>query len=356
MHLQDVQRAIVYSYGLDFLDEEEAILLYDANNYKNPKFPYHEYERFDLDLLCDDESNAEFRFFKTELRTLCNQLGLPQTIQTPNRQCFSGIESLCVLLKRLTYPCHYSDLIPRFGRSVPDLANCFNFTLDFIYNRWGHLLSNFNQPFLSQQCLEEYCLKIAQSGAPLINCWGFIDGTVRQICRPGQDQKVCYNGHKRVHALKFQSILTPNGLIANLYGPVQGNRHDAGILRDAATLNELSQFSFDRRGEPLCIYGDPAYPLNVHLQMGFKAPVNPAQQQFNAEMSAVRVAVEWGFGKVIELFKFIDFKKNLKLHLSPVGKLYVVAVLLTNAHTCFYGSQVSDYFDEEAPALENYFQ
>ena len=31
---------------------------------------------------------------------------------------------------------------------------------------------------------------------------------------------VCYNGHKRVEALKFQAVVAPNGLIANLYGPV----------------------------------------------------------------------------------------------------------------------------------------
>ena len=29
-----------------------------------------------------------------------------------------------------------------------------------------------------------------------------------------------YNGHKRVHAIKFQSVASPNGLMANLYGPV----------------------------------------------------------------------------------------------------------------------------------------
>ena len=28
-----------------------------------------------------------------------------------------------------------------------------------------------------------------------------------------------YNGHKRVHAIKFQSVVAPNGLVANLYGP-----------------------------------------------------------------------------------------------------------------------------------------
>ena len=29
-----------------------------------------------------------------------------------------------------------------------------------------------------------------------------------------------YNGHKRVHLLKFQSLTVPSGLIANLFGPV----------------------------------------------------------------------------------------------------------------------------------------
>ena len=39
-------------------------------------------------------------------------------------------------------------------------------------------------------------------------------------CRPNEHQSTVYNGHKRVHALKFQSVTIPNGLIANLYGPV----------------------------------------------------------------------------------------------------------------------------------------
>ena len=47
-----------------------------------------------------------------------------------------------------------------------------------------------------------------------------VDGTVRPICRPGEMQRAVYNGHKRVHGLKFQSVALPNGLIANLFGPV----------------------------------------------------------------------------------------------------------------------------------------
>ena len=42
----------------------------------------------------------------------------------------------------------------------------------------------------------------------------------RAMGRTDEYQRIMYNGHKRVHALKFQSLALPNGLIGNLYGPV----------------------------------------------------------------------------------------------------------------------------------------
>ncbi|KAK3746634.1 hypothetical protein QZH41_012839 [Actinostola sp. cb2023] len=76
--------------------------------------------------------------------------------------------------------------------------------------------------------------------------------------------------HKRVHALTFQSIVIPNGIIANLYGPVEGRKHDSGMLADSEIYNnDLTRNSFDPNGNPLCVYGDPAYPLRSHLGMLF---------------------------------------------------------------------------------------
>jgi hypothetical protein len=43
---------------------------------------------------------------------------------------------------------------------------------------------------------------------------------VRPICRPGKYQRQVYNGHKRVHALKYQSVVAANGLIVHMHGPV----------------------------------------------------------------------------------------------------------------------------------------
>ena len=125
-----------------------------------------------------------------------------------------------MLLRRFAYPCSYSDMVPRFSKPVPVLSMATNTVLDYIYDTHGHLLTDWNPDLLSAQALEEYAQAISRKGSPLQNCFGFIDGTVRPVCRAGRHQRVLYNGHKRVHSLKFQSIALPNGLIGNLYGPV----------------------------------------------------------------------------------------------------------------------------------------
>ena len=44
-------------------------------------------------------------------------------------------------------------------------------------------------------------------------------------------------------------------------------------------------------------------------------------------------------------FKFLDFKINLKVQLSAVGKMYIVGTILKNARNCLYGSSTSSFFD-----------
>ncbi|CAN0313432.1 unnamed protein product, partial [Discosporangium mesarthrocarpum] len=68
-----------------------------------------------------------------------------------------------------------------------------------------------------------------------------------------------------------------------------------------------------------------------------------------------RVYVEWGYGKVCSLFAFLDHKKNLRLGLMLAGDIYKVGALLTNMHTCLYGSQTSEYFEQIPPPLKRYF-
>lgn len=97
-------------------------------------------------------------------------------------------------------------------------------------------------------------------GAAIPNCWAFIDGTAREMCRPGIDQEEYYSGHKRSHCLKYQSVLTPDGIIINLMGPWPGRRHDAGIFRESNLYQQLEENCVDPiANEQFVIYGDQAW-------------------------------------------------------------------------------------------------
>ena len=128
------------------------------------------------------------------------------------------------------------------------------------------------------------------------------------------------------------------------------------MLADSGLLHQLQLHAVSLLGQPMCIYGDPAYPLRVQLQAPYRnAVLTPDMQAFNTSMSQVRIAVEWLFGDIVNYFKFIDYKKNLKIGLSSVGKMYIVCAILRNALTCLYGNTTSEFFDCDPPTLADYF-
>ena len=240
----------------------------------------------------------------------------------------------------------------KFHRSKFELSLIISEVVDDIYNRFKHLVTDLH---LDLQTMESYASAISAKGSPIDTCIGFIDGTVRPICRPIDGQRLFYNGHKRVHALKFQSVTYPNGIIANMFGPVEGRRHDAYLLAESNLIEKLADLPRRADGVAYCLYGDPAYPLNEQLICPFRGAVlTEDQQQFNTLMSGVRQTVEWSFGKITTNFAFLDFKKDLKILLQPVAKYYIIGALLTNFHTCFYSSQTSEYFGCDPPTLESY--
>lgn len=130
------------------------------------------------------------------------------------------------------------------------------------------------------------------------------------------------------------------------------------MLTEYGLLRQLQQNALSPAGQPMCIYGDPAYPLRVNLLGPLKnAHLTPQMQQFNKCMSEVRVSVEWVFNDIINYFKLMDFKKNLKVGLSIAGKMYIVSALLRNALTYLYGNATSKFFDVQPASLrlEDYF-
>ena len=79
-YLRDIRNCILLANGMDMIDDEETILLYDLSTSDNLDIPYWTYNEFQLDCLSDDECRGEFRFAKNDIYRLCDALGLPDEI------------------------------------------------------------------------------------------------------------------------------------------------------------------------------------------------------------------------------------------------------------------------------------
>ena len=72
------------------------------------------------------------------------------------------MESLLVLLRRLSYPNKLRELAEEFGRSKAALSIIFNTTLIWFTRQWGHILENpLTRPYFTQARLETYTASVA---------------------------------------------------------------------------------------------------------------------------------------------------------------------------------------------------
>ena len=85
----------------------------------------------------------------------------------------------------------------------------------------------------------------------------------------------------------------------------EGRMDDARMLALSNLYDELENFAFSPTGAEMCLYGDPAYPLRVHLEAPFRIGILTRDMQiFNDSMSAVRVSMEWLFADIINYFNY----------------------------------------------------
>ena len=253
------------------------------------------------------------------------------------------------------------ELTARYDRSQSSISECINGLVDILDSRWNHLLDFDTDGVLHPDALCSYADAIRKAGAPAQTIWGFIDCTIRRICRPSIFQRVVYNGYKKYHALKFQAVVLPNGLFGHLYGPIEGRRADTGMLNESKLIEACEEPAFTENGagerQYLQIYGDSAYGLSRVLMSPYSGPgeLSADELEWNRFMGSVRIEVEHTFGVVSRTWPFLNAGWKLRLLSSPVGTYYRVGVLLTNAMNCIRPNQISQVFNLDPPSLEEYF-
>jgi hypothetical protein len=252
-----------------------------------------------------------------------------------------------IVLYRMSYP----------RRIRPDMEKFFSMRkskLSAILNTFLTAFYKVTRPYLSNPALffDRFHLyaaaikKKARVRVGRLQVWGFIDGTIRRICRPTYNQEMSYSGHKRCHGVKFQSVVTPDGLITCLYGPFEGSGHNARMLVESKIVEKLRELMpIPEDADPDVVpdyqlYGDPAYPQSGYLIGGFRdAQRGSAEARLNKKMSKVRECVEWGFRNVITYWSYLDYRRAMLLYKIPVAKYYIVGAFLSNLFV--YAKEIS---------------
>lgn len=307
---------------------------------------------FNLNVFSSVQSLSLFRFLPADVGRLADMLQVDVVFGEPSYRV-TPVECLCIVLRRLASPARWSDLEDIFGRSVPALCTIFNATVEEILSQWGVLLSEWRGASMRERA-HLYASKIEQSGGFLDRCVGFIDGTALFIPRPGGGlQRSCYSGHKRRHAIKFQSVLTPDGLIFHLYGPVEARRHDMTLYHESG-LDAILAHELVIDGVQFYLYGDATYFVRPWLQTAFEGLLTAQETAFNDSMKVPRTAVEWGFKDVKQTCTMLDYPRKLKIRESPVAQLYKIGALFWNLRCCMYGGATATFFKCPPPSLDEY--
>jgi hypothetical protein len=260
--------------------------------------------RFDLEQVPRPNCQLYFRFYQEEILAMVVALRMPEILVFDNGSKVHCVEALCIALRRLACPCRLFDLMDIFGRSQSMLSRIFNYTLRLLYRRWRRRL--FWDPIrLSPDKLKEFHYAIRRQNAPCLTSFAFVDGTVRAVSRPIDGKEQIYNGHKRVHAMKYQSVATPDGIIVHLSGPFAGNRHDSRLfeMSDLAPILRACAKGYDNR--QLSLYGDPTYTLSDIMQRPFHtAGISPEEQYFNECSAQGHIGVEITYATLL-IFRLV---------------------------------------------------
>ena len=137
--------------------------------------------------ISEAECKAEFQFERGDFERLANILQLLPTFKCLQGSICDRIDCLGILLRRLAFiPCHYSDMVSRFAKPVPVLCMISNVVLNYIFNLHHHRITSWNRSILNPLAIQQYVDAVSDKGASLNNCFGFVAGTVRPICKPGE--------------------------------------------------------------------------------------------------------------------------------------------------------------------------
>ncbi|OAD76509.1 hypothetical protein PHYBLDRAFT_165036 [Phycomyces blakesleeanus NRRL 1555(-)] len=286
---------------------------------------------------------------------------------TPSEFSLPMTLALMIVLRRMVFPARLVDLSLLFGKGKSTLSVIFNEMIEKIYIKFYSALK-FDYCQFRESNLMRFSRAIRER-SPAMYCVGFIDGTFNKIARPIVDQEGAYNGHYRGHGLKYQAVVTPDGITSSIMRLDCDRNHNVCMYCESQ-LDVMMCVAFDFTSiNGLCyyLYGDPACTTSDHMMILYRRynlmayiffVLKMADEQklaINKSMSAVRISAEHEFAHVGSLWAFLKYSQTQRSGQSPVGLYYIVGTFLKNLHVCYNGgNQTSKKYGVAPPTPEQY--
>jgi hypothetical protein len=295
-----------------------------------------------------------FRFRRTHFLQLMDELELTGKIfkcnsgravngQHAHVHNFPAELCIMVVLRRLSYPCTFHQLVEIFGLPDNRLAEMYHAGIDYIYFRLKKLVSLQTwRPFFG-----EFADLFSEYGSPYETNVAMIDGTFTATCRPGGlrnvreenqvDQRMYYNGDKGTHGYQTMAALFPNGMIA-MSDPFYGKTHDSRLMQETGWIRLIRAAAREDR-RLYTVFGDAAFGSSDIVQCMVKAVYHPDDRSFNALMSRIRVHIENAFAGQSNQFAFLSFFRSNVMGGRHSPRQFMVAAIFMNIRATLYGNQ-----------------
>ncbi len=318
----------------------------------------------------DNTCRRLMRFTKSEIYELLDGFGMQDSMFQGSHFSCTALEALIILLMRLAYPNHWlSQSKGFFKRPESTLSGIFNRMLNLIHSRYHDMM------YLDERLLTKERLKVCYDtligmGMKDVGSVCFIDGVDFALCRPSLFSAVFYSNHKKVHCVKVQAIVLPDGMICHLSDLVLGTIHDMRMFNESHITEAIEPYMefFDNDGNLISrynIFGDMAYdtskrPEILHSQKKKtrKGEKGREAQEMYCSMAKYRVYIENIFHHVKGLFKYNTFSTELEYYKQNIPAHLFASFLLTNCITISRGNQVSKSTGLDPPfrTIKEYLQ
>ena len=293
------------------------------------------WDNFMTGTMIDEEWRENFRMSKESFMRLCDLLRpFLEKQSTHLRKTIEVEKRVAVTLYYLSDEGRYRKVGNAFG-----IAKC---TVSVIIREVCEVISIVLGPDYIKFPKSEDEVRVAVGNFEEVHgfpqCIGAVDGTHVFIKQP-KENPTDYLNRKNRYSLNVQAIADYKYCFTDVVVKWPGSVHDSRMfcnskinemLKDGSKVSSLKRVIVpDTDPVPVCILGDPAYPLLPYLMKEFPGGGKTVQEQFFGwRLSSARMVIECAFGRLKA--RFGALKREMDINISDLPNVIYACFVLHN--------------------------